>query len=166
MQAIIPSLSICLLAVASWRDLATRTIPDWVSCSLAVIGALWRAVQGPEALVASLTVGGALFAVLLFAHSRNVLGGGDVKLITALVLGFSPFEAYRLPIATAILGGALGLVYLALRLLPPIKMARCSTVLGRVYLAERGRIRRGHSLPYGVAIAMGASFVMIGNLRF
>jgi prepilin peptidase CpaA len=133
---------------------------------LAVVGALWRVAQGPEALVTSLIVGGVLFAALLFAHARNVLGGGDVKLITALVLGFSPVEAYRFVAITVLLGGILGLLYLVLRLLPPIKITRSATVLGRVYLAERARIRRRHSLPYGVAIAMGAAFVMIGNLRF
>jgi prepilin peptidase CpaA len=163
---VVSLVSICLLAVAGWRDIATRTIPDWVSCSLAAVGALCRAAQGPEAILTSLILGAALFAALLFVHGYNVLGGGDVKLITALVLGFSPVEAYRFVIITVLLGGVLGLLYLILRLLPPIKITRNATVLGRVYLVERARIRRRHSLPYGVAIAMGAVFVMIGNLRF
>ena len=55
-----------------------------------------------------------LFALLLIAYSRGLIGGGDVKLMTALAVGLSPFDCYRFVVATAIAGGLLGIAYLLL----------------------------------------------------
>jgi prepilin peptidase CpaA len=85
-----------------------------------------------------------------------MLGGGDVKLLTALAVALPPLGTCRLVVATAIAGGVLGVAYL---LLSP----RTSPILllGRVAAIESWRIGRREPLPYGVAIAAGGAFVLL-----
>src|SRR4051812_45028686 len=108
-----------LLGFAAWRDVATQTIPDRVSVVLAALGLALRGAEGWQALAASLVVAIGLSLVLLACHARGVLGGGDVKLLTALALGLPPLGSYQLVVATALIGGGLAALYLILpRLLP------------------------------------------------
>ena len=67
-----------LLAVAAWRDVATRLIPDRISVLVALLGLAERAAAGPAETVVSLALAAGLFLLLLPAVSRGVLGGGDV----------------------------------------------------------------------------------------
>jgi hypothetical protein len=55
----------------------------------------------------------------------------------------------------------MALVYLALaRVLPRCGTTRPNGLLGRVWRAERRRIRRGLSLPYACAIAAGVGLTL------
>lgn len=157
------AIMLCLLAVAAWRDLAARIIPDWVSAALAVLGLALRMVEGPWQVASSFAAALLLFLCLLFLHGRGALGGGDVKLLTALVLGLSPLDGYYMVQATVLAGGVLGLSYLLLRrLLPPVAPSgRGHGLLSRVARIEAWRIRHGGPLPYGVAIAFGACIVLL-----
>ncbi len=151
-----------LLAIAAWRDIATRTIPDAISMLVAITGMVARTLQGPQALAASTGIATLIFVLLLFAYARGLVGGGDVKIIAALALGLSPLDSYRLVIATAIAGGLLAMVYLLLsRWAPDYARARRTSLLGRIINAESWRIRRRVPLPYGVAIAAGGAFVLL-----
>src|SRR5689334_35238 len=96
-----------LLVVAAWRDIATRTIPDFLSLILAGIGMLVRVSAGPAALGLSVAATLVLFLLLLVVHSRGFVGGGDVKLMSAIAVGLSPLDSYRFVVATAIAGGLL-----------------------------------------------------------
>jgi Flp pilus assembly protein protease CpaA len=112
----------------------------------------------------SLSVGTALLllSLLLTLYSRGLIGGGDVKIMTALAVGLSPFDCYRFIVATAIAGGLLGITYLVLsRRLPPIHRVRGASLLNRVAVLENRRIRRRGPLPYGVAVAAGGTFVLL-----
>jgi len=158
-------ITIALLAFAAWRDVATRTIPDEVSIALAVVGIAARAVFGVEALVHSLAAASLLGGLLVFLHARGFLGGGDVKLATALALGLSPLDVWNLVVAVALAGGVLGLLYLVLqRLLPdgaPNTGRRAGRTPRRLLAVEAWRIRRRGPLPYGVAIAAGGTIVLL-----
>lgn len=98
-----------LFLLAAWTDLAMREIPDCVCACLAVIGLAYRATLGLDALAMSAGMGLGLFAVLVPAHARDYLGGGDVKLLTAAVLGYSPAAAVRCPMASRLPAAAGGL---------------------------------------------------------
>ena len=78
-----------LLLLAAWCDLATRTIPDSISVALALLGLLTRAAEGLAPVAVSLLVAAVLFAAFLPLHARGAFGGGDIKLITALAVGFA-----------------------------------------------------------------------------
>jgi prepilin peptidase CpaA len=154
--------ALALLTVGAWRDIATRTIPDTVSLLLLALGGLARISAGWSAIFLSVVTAVALFILLLIAFSRGLIGGGDVKLMTALVVGLSPFDSYRFVVATAIAGGLLGLVYLLLRRMPRFTCQVSSRSLrARILTIESWRIRRHGPLPYGVAIAAGGAYALL-----
>ncbi len=151
-----------LLLIAAWRDVVSRIIPDTIGLLLLVMGGLARLFEGPSALASSAATALFLFILLMIAYSRGFIGGGDVKLMTALAIGLSPLDCYRFVVATAIAGGLLGIAYLVLsrstRLPRP---AGGRSLLRRIMAVEFWRARRRGSLPYGVAIAAGGTFVLL-----
>jgi prepilin peptidase CpaA len=156
------AIGLALLTAAAWRDLTTRTIPDTICLLLLAAGVLAQLPNGISAVVASAATALLLFAVLFAAFARGLLGGGDVKLITALAVGLSPYDCYRLVVATAFAGGFLALAYLLLsrtvRAAPTITRR---SLFRRILAVEGWRIRRHGPLPYGVAIAVGGAFVLL-----
>jgi prepilin peptidase CpaA len=168
MSLVLALVAVALLGFAAWRDLATRTIPDGVSLALAAIGLAVRSFQGLEAVAASLLTAFLLGAALFALHSRGLLGGGDVKLATALAVGLAPFDTWNLVVATALAGGLLGLLYLALPHILPAKPAllagRAAALPRRFVTIELWRIRRRGPLPYGVAIAAGGTLVLLQTI--
>ena len=90
-----------------------------------------RVAEGPIAAMVSLLLAAVLFAAFLPLHARGAIGGGDVKLITALAVGLSPPATLDFLLTTVMAGGVLGVVYLSLRLLPqPSPFWRRSPRLG------------------------------------
>ena len=153
--------SLLLLALAAWRDLATRLIPDTLCIALAALGLAVRAASGLWAALASTGVAAILFALLAVVHARGLLGGGDVKLMTATALQFPPDQILHLLLTISIAGGALAALHLTLRRLPaPARRPAGAHPLRRLWTVERWRIRRG-SLPYGVAIACGGAWTLL-----
>jgi prepilin peptidase CpaA len=157
-----------LLIVTAWRDVVTRSIPNTIALLLVATGAIARIVDGgPSALAVSAATALLLFVLLVVTYSRGFIGGGDVKIMTALAVGLSPLDCYRFVIATTIAGGFLGIGYFVLSRRPAgIRERRRTCVLARVVAVEVWRIRRRWPLPYGVAIAAGGTFVLlhIGSL--
>jgi prepilin peptidase CpaA len=154
--------ALVLLLVAAWHDIATRLIPDAISLWLLALGALARLVEAPSSLAFSVETALLLFVLLLILHSRGLIGGGDVKIMTALAVGLSPLDCYRFIVATAIAGGLIGISYLVLSpRLHAMHRVRGASLLNRVAVLENRRIRRRGPLPYGVAIAAGGTFVLL-----
>ncbi len=123
--------------------------------------------EGPSAILLSLVTAFLLFILLMAAYARGLIGGGDVKLMTAFAVGLSPFDSYRFVVATAIAGGVLAVFYLlASRRMQLSSPSRPASLLGRVIAVEAWRIRRRGPLPYGVAIAAGGAFVLIHSGSF
>jgi prepilin peptidase CpaA len=162
--------SIALLVCAAWNDVARRIIPNRLSAGVAVLGITHQALVGFSAVGASMAVATILFALLLLLHSRKVVGGGDVKLAAAIALGL-PFGATWLFIeATVFVGGVLALLHLTLRPFAACRSRRLDagavrrfSTAGRVWAAERWRIRRHGSLPYGVAIGCGGAWALLSG---
>ncbi len=154
-----------LLAWAAWTDLIKRTIPNAVCIALLVIGFALRAAAGPWPLATSAGIAALAFVVLAAAHAAGALGGGDVKLAAAMLVGLSPLAAYRFTVMTILAGGVLVLVHLALRALPPARPAPAGAALPtRIWRAERWRVQRHGGLPYGIAIAFGGCWAVLTTL--
>lgn len=100
-----------LVALATWHDLRTREVPDWISYVLAAWGALAIAVNWSPNTWFGLAAGALLGAVLTlpFAYFGG-LGGADVRLMIALGAVFGPGLLLLLGFLTAIFGGLLALV--------------------------------------------------------
>ncbi len=166
MSTLLAPIAMGILFVAAWNDVATRTIPDGLSLALIAAALLLRPfADGLVPLAWSLAGAFGLFVALAFLHAFGVMGGGDVKLAcaTACVLPVSSLGAFLT--ATAIAGGVVAAVHILMRLLPsPLPAAPGAPVLFRVVAAERWRVARRGSLPYGVAIAAGGWIALLALL--
>jgi prepilin peptidase CpaA len=147
-------LPLLLVAAAGW-DLASFTIPNFLNLALFAAFALFALVAGLSLPV----IGWHLLAGLLGLFLGFVLfalgwvGGGDAKLFAgvALWLGFSDFLSYAL--LASICGGALTLAVMLIRQLPlPAPLAR------QAWIVQLHDARAG--IPYGVALAAGAFFLL------
>lgn len=144
-----------LVILGGVRDLISYRIPNWISLAL-VAGFLAAAATAlvagasPAALGLNLAVGAVgLFAgVAMFA--LGWIGGGDAKLFAAAALWIGWPGAVSYLAVTALAGGGLAVALLGLRspLLRPLVTA------GPAWFTRLGE--PGESVPYGVAIAIGA----------
>lgn len=143
-----------LLLFAALHDLAFRTIPDFVSLSVAACGLAVRLASGQLAAAALASV--LVFAGAFLCWRYRVLGGGDVKLLAASSLLLAPAAVPMLLARIAIAGSLLTLPYLAARQrLVLASGPRPSGLAARILRTERRRLRRGGPLPYAIAIAAG-----------
>ncbi len=158
--------SAALLGIASLNDIAARTIPDLVPLGLVVIGIAVRFADGNAA--AALAVSAAVFVAGAVCWRFGFLGGGDVKLLAACAWLVPPALVPQLVLLTAIVGGILACLYLALNWMarasrPPTCAMRPRSLAGRIRRAEWWRIRRRAALPYGCAIAVATLLTLSGR---
>ncbi|MCX7384620.1 MAG: A24 family peptidase [Alphaproteobacteria bacterium] len=141
-----------LLCWAAWTDFAVRLIPNAACAGVAVFGLVHRATAGLEAVLLSSGVALGVFVLLVVMHARGLMGGGDVKLIAAVVLGFVALVHL---VSRHLLGRRPWL------LLSSDLSGRGAHIWHRVAAIEVWRVRRHGSLPYGVAIASGGAWVLL-----
>jgi prepilin peptidase CpaA len=144
--ALLGALAIALLA-AAFSDLRHRTIANWLNAAIALGAPLfWFASwqSGDMSLWPGIAwqvgVAIAAFALLAGLFALGAMGGGDVKLLTALALWIPPMLFVQLLIAMALVGGVLTIFFSAW------------------HIARRRRERL--AIPYGLAIACGGLWVL------
>jgi prepilin peptidase CpaA len=148
-----------VLLLAAGHDIMTRTVPNWMPLSLAILGAGLAAIE--FRLVWGLGFGLAVFALCVVFWRRGWMGGGDVKLLGATAILVAPAAAGSFLVAVSLSGGILAIAYLAGRFLVPHPPARRPRqLLPRVLRVEAWRIRHRGPLPYACAIAAGTFFVL------
>ncbi len=158
--------AIPLLCFAAARDIATRLIPDSISIAIVVAGVATRLFDGWAAAGTSLLAGVVMFALLLPLAVRGWLGGGDVKLMSAMATGLSLGDTWTFVVATVFAGGILGVGYIVARhVVPQPRPAGGATLLRRIMTVEAWRVRRRGPLPYAVAIAVGGILVLLSLPR-
>ena len=144
-----------LVILGAVTDVVSYRIPNWISLGL-VAGFATAAAAGLSAgaslgaLGLGIAVGAGALAAGVAMFARGWIGGGDAKLFAAaaLWLGWPALPAYL--VFTALAGGALAMLLMALRsaMLRPLLLAGPAWF---VRLADPDE-----SVPYGVAIAVGA----------
>lgn len=153
--AVLAVLAAVLLAAAV-QDWRTRHIANNYPLAVillfvasATMGVAWG--RFPVSSIAASLAGAALvFAVGVAAFAAGALGGGDVKLLTAVSLFAGPAHLPQLLAITALTGGALALAVLAgVRIGVPVDPDK----------GLRSRLRYG--LPYGPAIAAGGIWLAV-----
>ena len=158
-------LALPVLALAAMRDVAVRRIPNRMAGAVALVGLLRQVAAGGILLPAGLLAAGVvlLFASLLWL--RGLMGGGDVKLLAATALLVPVAQVPVLLLAVALAGGLLSLFHILARALLPRGFPGPAPkgAVRRVLRCEAWRIGRGAPLPYGVAIAAGAAFIVTGS---
>jgi prepilin peptidase CpaA len=135
------------LVVAAVIDVRTFTISNRLNAAVAVGAPLYWlsiALNPWPGMAIQLAAGGIVFVLLAGAFYAGMMGGGDVKLASALALWFSPLGTIKFLVLMSIAGGVLTLA-----------------VLGW----HRMQKREGRpEIPYGVAIAFGALAILVPNL--
>ena len=164
-QTIPMVLGIVLLLVAALHDVAARTIPNWTSIGIALLGVFLRFAGGQ--LLLGLALGLLVFVLATFCWLRGWMGGGDVKLMAAAAIFVPPVHVGAMLVDITLAGGIVATIYLVsrtvLRRLAKTNPPRPQGLLGRVLRAERWRLMRGGPLPYASAIAAGTVFVIISG---
>lgn len=146
------ALAIALL-IAAFTDIRSRTISNWLNIAIAAGAPVFWWASGlslwPDVawqIGFALVVCGILVGVAYIGYRLNIviLGGGDIKLLGALALWFTPMSYLGMLWYMALCGGLMAVLFvLRLMILRP---------------KTRG------VLPYGVAIAGGALLVLYPKL--
>ena len=141
-----------LVIVGAMRDAVSFTIPNWISIALAAAFLPTALIMGasPSQIGIACLIGLATLIAGMGMFAVGWIGGGDAKLFAAagLWMGLGALLSYLL--VTALAGGALALMLLALRSvwLRPL-VSRGPGWIGRLATP-------GENVPYGIAIAFGA----------
>lgn len=135
MVAGLPPVLALLLLSAGLEDVRVREIANWKNAAVALLAPVWWWANGlslwPE-MAAQIGIAAVAFGVFAATFQFGMMGGGDVKLITALALWF-PFSAFAELLFLMSIAG--GVVTVAL-------------------MVERWWKKKEVEVPYGVAIAI------------
>lgn len=140
------------LGAATVIDLRSRRIPNWLTLPLAAAGLLFGGLTaGPAGLAraaAGLLVGAALFVLPV---AKLGWGMGDLKLAAAIGAMTGP----QFALWTALYGFAAGGLIAALLIVGRIVRMPAVVPVG-ASAAPRWRAGRGATMPFALAIALGA----------
>ena len=132
-----------LLVAAAVIDVRTFTISNRLNLTVAVLTPLyWPSIALSPWPGVAVQLGGAavVFVLLAAAFYAGMMGGGDVKLASALALWFPPASTIKFLVFMSLAGGLLTLIILAW---------------------HRAKRREGKpEIPYGVAIAFGGLAIL------
>ena len=132
------------LLVAAFTDIRRRTITNWLNLSIALGAPLFWWASGLKLMpdiAWQLGVAALTFVVTAGLFALRAMGGGDVKLLTALALWIRPNDFFYLVIVMAVLGGVLTILFAGWH------MAR----------RQQGRL----AIPYGIAISAAGLLTLI-----
>ena len=131
---LLAALAIALL-VAAVTDIRRRQIDNWLNAAIALGAPLFWVATGLSLEAIGWQLGIALSSLAVFAGLFAIgwMGGGDVKLLTALALWIQPYWFAQLVVVMAIGGGVLTLAIAAWHI--------------------AARRREKPAIPYGVAIS-------------
>lgn len=151
---LLPYLGLVGVAFAALHDFSVRTVPNWVSVAVFACGFILRLHEGTLkfGLIAAL----AFFFLTVLCWRFGLMGGGDVKMLTAAAILLPPLHTPLLLSGTAVCGGVLALIYFfAGWLVKPPHRPRPAGFVARILRCEQRRLSRRGPLPYAVAIAAG-----------
>lgn len=148
-------LALSLFAVALVSDLATMTIGNNLIVALLALYLLAApfSVYRWDQIAFTLGASFCVLAAGLIVFARGWVGGGDVKLAAAAVLWVGAEQTLDYFVHASIFGGLLTLVLLAFRRMPLPPQALRAAWIARLHAA-------GGKVPYGVALAIAAAFLM------
>jgi prepilin peptidase CpaA len=164
-----------LLGLAAFRDIRERRIPNRLTAGLVLLYPIY-VVTSPAAVAwpAALGLTAIVFLVGLGLFARELIGGGDVKLIAGVSLWAGPEHLLWFMLITALVGGALSVIWLTCRRWSGVAGTRlapsglAATATSGAVLPEMSRpvaTASPTTLPYGVAIAAGGIAVAIQLLK-
>ena len=119
--ALLVALATALL-VAAFTDIKRREIDNWLNAAIALAAPLWWLATGYGWLDVAFQLGLALLTLFITAllFALRQMGGGDVKLLTALALWFTPPSFIQLIVMMAVIGGgaSVAMAFLNMKRIP------------------------------------------------
>ncbi|HEY1976096.1 MAG TPA: prepilin peptidase [Candidatus Baltobacteraceae bacterium] len=101
--------------VAAVSDLRTRRVPNAIPIALAAFGLAYNAFGGWRPALSAVVAGVVVLIVGTLPFSLKAIGGGDVKLLASCAIVFGLTQVLPLAVYTALVGGVLAIVMIALR---------------------------------------------------
>ena len=140
-------LALCLFAAL--HDVNSLTIPNWLNLTIAALFVPAAVFSGlpMEILFGHVLAGLAAFVIGFALFAFRVFGGGDAKMIPAVMLWIGPSASLEFVFTMALVGGACALLIVLVRNTVP-----AAVVPGPI----RAPFEEKAGVPYGVAIAAGA----------
>jgi prepilin peptidase CpaA len=148
------------LLAAAVVDFRRRIIPNRIVLLIAACGIAVRLLSEPRTLVLSTFLAVATLLVLGVLARRELIGGGDAKLIAAVTLMVRPSEIAALLLVIALSGGLLSVVYMVTRYLVPASGASEPAPSFPEPHARTVGVALRESIPYGVAVFAGTTCVV------
>jgi prepilin peptidase CpaA len=141
---LLAALAIALM-FAAITDLQRRQIDNWLNAAIALSAPLFWLASGQGLVDVGFHIAIALtiFTLLAALFAMGAMGGGDVKLLSALALWIDPVSFVKLLVLMSVLGGLLTLVMVA------VHFAR----------KREGRI----AVPYGIAISFAGIWIIFSE---
>jgi prepilin peptidase CpaA len=155
LQKGIAYVSIALLVVAAYSDIRTLRIPNVLVVAIAALGILRLVLLG-NPITATYAVGAALLVFfagcVLFRY--RIVGGGDVKLLTATIPLIWYRDLFNFLALMSIIGALLAVVVVVVHnYLPLVSGPRLAARL------PKGRL----PVPYGVAISVAGIVTLLSQ---
>jgi prepilin peptidase CpaA len=155
LDSVIPIFGAGLFAAAAVGDARRRRIPNALAAAVAALGLVRLILAGDSgAALDSIAVAAAVFAVGFLLFWGGLIGGGDVKLITAAVLLVGYHALFEFLAAMSLFGLVVTLVVLAADRLAARPSAES---LGATYDPPPAP----PTVPYGVAIAAAGVVTLV-----
>ena len=148
MQGVIADILVAVLAamliVAMYGDLRKRIIPNWLNAIIALLAIpyWWLSGLSLTDVALQVAVAAGVFALFALAFRLGMMGGGDVKLVTALALWLPYAALVKLIVIMSLAGGVL--------------------TIAMIVRHRLSKDQEKPEVPYGVAIAIGG-FWLIGE---
>jgi prepilin peptidase CpaA len=160
-----------LTLVAAGFDIRFRRIPNWLVLAGILTGFVWNVYSsgwsGLGQAAAGFGLGFALYFPLYLLRAR---GAGDVKLLAAAGAIVGPGNCFRMFLLTAVLGGVIALVWVAIRGRVRHTFFNLSWIISdltklRAPYQTNAELdvttSRGMRLPHGAMVAVGAAALIV-----
>jgi len=160
-DSLILALFLGLLVFAAIKDVTTYRIPNNVTLAIALLYPA-HVLASPASIdwLGGFIVGSGMLVIGSALFSGRIIGGGDVKLMTAVTLWAGLGGIVDFVFVTALSGGALAVLMMSpLRHGLALAFERAGNEQARDAVLEK-------QLPYGVAIAAGGLAVGVKALSF
>jgi prepilin peptidase CpaA len=176
LQLLLWAVALVAMLASAWRDMSERIIPNGLVGLVAASGlGLSLLLRFDQAWIGLLAAFLLILVLGTLAHFR-MMGGGDVKLLSAVSLLVPPVQIGALVIYTAVAGGILSAAYLIARQI--VRRHQVAMTISRSgprgrsggaretwRSAEYARIAADCPVPYALAIVAGAACVLAGELQ-
>jgi prepilin peptidase CpaA len=160
-QTAVLIIGIAILTIIAHGDVRKRRIPNALSLAVAALG-LTRIllVDDPVAAGYTLMAGAAILVVAFLLFWRDVIGGGDAKLLPAMALFIGYRNLLDFLFLMSLCGGVLALAIMARDNFGPRRLRPPASGPGGEITASIAAPTRS-TVPYGVAIAVAGVITLI-----